>query len=101
MDPYSGACADMLAHKAVLFTFARHPGVEPTNNHAERALRPFVLWRKTSYGSLCERGRLFAQRIMTLAHSLRLQSRPIFQFLVDSCLAHSTGRSGPSLLPTQ
>lgn len=97
----SGACADMLAHKAAFFTFARHPGVEPTNNHAERALRPFVLWRKTSYGSQSDRGRLFAQRIMTVAHSLRLQSRPIFQFLVDSCQAHSIGRSGPSLLPPQ
>jgi len=30
-----------------------HPvdGVEPTNNVAERALRPAVLWRKGSFGS--------------------------------------------------
>lgn len=97
----SGACADMLAHKDAFFTFARHPGVEPTNNHAERALRPFVLWRKTSYGSQSERGRLFAERIMTVAHSLRLQKRSIFRFLVDACQARSAGRLGPSLLPTQ
>lgn len=96
----SGACADMLAHKQALFTFAHCPGVEPTNNHAERALRPFVLWRKTSYGSQSDRGRLFAQRVMTAAHSLRLQKRSIFQFLVESCQAGSNGRSGPSLLPT-
>lgn len=95
----SGACADMLAHKEAFTTFARHPGVEPTNNHAERALRPFVLWRKTSYGSQSERGRLFAERIMTVAHSLRLQKRSIFRFLVEACQARSTGGSGPSLLP--
>jgi transposase len=97
----SGACADMLAHKEALFTFARCPGVEPTNNHAERALRPFVLWRKTSYGSQSDRGRLFAQRIMTVAHSLRLQKRSIFQFLVEACQASSNGRTGPSVLPTR
>ena len=97
----SGSCADMLAHKDAFFTFARSPGVEPTNNHAERALRPFVLWRKTSYGSQSERGRLFAERIMTVAHSLRLQKRSIFRFLVESCQARSAGRRGPSLLPTR
>lgn len=97
----SGACADMLAHKQALFTFARVPGVEPTNNHAERALRPFVLWRKTSYGSQSDRGRLFAQRIMTVAHSMRLQNRSVFRFLVDACQAHSNDSTGPSLLPTR
>ena len=97
----SGACADMLAHKDAFTTFARHQGVEPTNNHAERALRPFVLWRKTSYGSQSERGCLFAGRIMTVAHSLRLQKRSIFRFLVEACQARSTGGSGPSLLPTR
>src|SRR5687767_14049022 len=30
---------------------ARADGVEPTNNSAERALRPAVLWRKGSFGS--------------------------------------------------
>ena len=97
----SGACADVLAHREALFTFAHHAGVEPTNNHAERALRPFVLWRKTSYGSQSARGCLLSERIMTVAHSLRLQKRSIFQFLVDACQAASTGQQGPSLLPTR
>ncbi|MFO0614799.1 MAG: transposase [Polyangiaceae bacterium] len=34
----SGSCLDILEHKAALFTFAFEPGVDPTNNHAERAL---------------------------------------------------------------
>jgi transposase len=97
----SGACADVLAHRSALFTFARLPGVEPTNNHAERALRPFVLWRKTSHGSQSARGCLLAQRIMTVAHSLRLQKRSILRFLVESCQARSTGQQGPSLIPTR
>ncbi len=95
----SGACDDVLAHKLALFRFAHEDGVEPTNNHAERALRPFVLWRKTSYGSQSERGCLFAQRIMTVAHSLRLQKRSVFAFLVDACHASIHDGSSPTLLP--
>ena len=34
-------------------------GTEPTNNAAERALRPAVLWRKGSFGSTSPRGSRF------------------------------------------
>lgn len=95
----SGSCADILHHKTALFTFAAEVGVEPTNNHAERALRPFVLWRKTSHGSQSERGRLFAERIMTVAHTLRLQKRSILAFLVEACHASLHTASTPTLLP--
>jgi transposase len=96
----SGACKDILDHKEALFTFAFKPGVEPTNNRAERALRAFVLWRKVSFGSQSERGCLFAQRIMTLAQTLRLQGRSVFAFLTEACQAHLAGTPSPSLLPT-
>jgi len=41
---------------AALWTFARVPGVEPTNNGAERALRPAVLWRKGCFGAQSAQG---------------------------------------------
>ena len=47
----SGACADILGHRQALWTFVETLGVEPTNNHAERELRAFVLWRKRSFGA--------------------------------------------------
>jgi transposase len=96
----AGSCQDILDHKEALFTFAFKPGVEPTNNRAERALRAFVLWRKVSFGSQSERGCLFAQRIMTVAQTLRLQGRSVFAFLIEACQAHLAGASSPSLLPT-
>jgi len=96
----SGSCQDMLDHKQALFTFAFQAGVDPTNNHAERMLRPFVMWRKTSYGSQSDRGCLFAQRIMTVSQSLRLQGRSVFEFLMTACQAAHTGASAPTLLPT-
>lgn len=96
----SGSCADILAHKAALFTFAFKPGVEPTNNQAERVLRPFVLWRKVSYGSQSERGCLFAARLMTVAQTLRMQKRRILAFLIEACHAHTSGLPTPSLIPS-
>ena len=42
----SGACTDIVEHEPALWTFVDVDGVEPTNNHAEREIRAFVLWRK-------------------------------------------------------
>jgi transposase len=39
-----------------VLTFLRNPAVEPTNNRAERALRPAVIARKVSHCSKNERG---------------------------------------------
>jgi transposase len=77
----SGSCQDVLEHKDALWTFVDRVGIEPTNNHAERELRSFVLWRKKSFGSQSERGDRFAERIMTAAHSLRKQRRSILDYL--------------------
>ncbi len=37
------SCAELLKVEPALWTFVDTPGVEPTNNAAERALRPAVL----------------------------------------------------------
>ena len=96
----SGSCADVLTHREALFNFVHMQGVEPTNNNAERALRPFVIWRKTSYGSQSARGCRFSERLMTAAQTLRLQKRSLFEFLVGTCSAALRGHAAPSLLPT-
>ena len=49
-------CRDLLAVEASLWTFAKSAGVEPTNNAAERAVRPGVLWRKVSLFTQSDRG---------------------------------------------
>lgn len=95
----SGSCKDVLAHREALFTFVRIAGIEPTNNNAERALRPFVIWRKTSYGSQSERGCRFSERLMTAAQTLRKQKRSLYAFLVEVCSGPRRGHATPSLLP--
>jgi transposase len=93
----SGSCADILEHRAALWTFVDKDGVEPTNNHAERELRAFVLWRKRSFGTQSERGNLFAERLMTVAHTARKQNKNVLEFLTACCTAARNGTPPPSL----
>lgn len=94
----SGACADILKHRQALWTFVHVPGVDPTNNHGERELRAFVLWRKRSFGSQSDRGCRFAERIMTVTHTLRKQQRHVLSYLTHACQAALRGQPAPSLV---
>lgn len=96
----SGSCKDILEHRRAMWTFINVVGVEPTNNHAERELRAFVLWRKRSFGSQSDRGSRFAARVMTVTHSLRKQKRHVLSFLIQACQATLRGRPVPSLINT-
>jgi transposase len=97
IDGVSGSCADMLEHRQALWTFVAHADVEPTNNHAEREIRGFVLWRKRSYGTQSDRGNVFAERVMTVAHTARKQNKNVLAFLTACCRARMRGGSRPSL----
>jgi transposase len=71
-----------------LWTFLDVPGVEATNNIAERAHRFGVLWRKRSQGTCSEKGNRWVERILSLRHTCRIRGRPTFPILVEavSCL---------------
>jgi transposase len=84
---------------AALWTFARVESVEPTNNAAERALRPAVLWRKECFGSASEAGSRFAERLLTVVASCHQQGRPLLAFMVAAIEAALRGSPSPSLLP--
>jgi transposase len=97
IDGLSGSCADMLEHRQALWTFVAHADVEPTNNHAQREIRAFVLCRKRSYGTQSERGNVFAERVMTVAHTARKQNKNVLAFLTACCRARAGSGSLPSL----
>lgn len=94
----SRSCENMLAHREALWNFVEHEGVEPTNNHAERELRAFVLWRKGCFGSQSERGARFAERLMTVAHTARKQGKRVFDFISSSVTAYVDGLTSPQLI---
>src|ERR687886_2325969 len=95
----AGLCRELRKWWSALWTFARVDGVEPTNNGAERALRPVVLWRKGSFGSDGEAGSRFAERLLTVVASCRKQGRPLLDFLVTAGEAALRSCPPPSLLP--
>lgn len=97
----SGMCLEILDVFNALWTFTRVPGVEPTNNFAERTLRFCVLWRKTSFGTKCDAGSRFAERMMTTVATLKLQGRNVLDYLVDASEAALFHRRAPSLLPAR
>jgi transposase len=84
-----------------LWTFATVPGVEPTNNSAERGARPGVTLRKTSLGSQSDRGNRFVETILTAVETLKKQGRNSYEYLVAAIDAWIRGVRAPSmLLPT-
>jgi transposase len=97
----AGLCRELTKWWPTLWTFARVEGVEPTNNGAERALRPAVLWRKGSFGSNSEAGSRFVERLLTVVATCRQQERPLLAFLVAAGEAALLGTVAPSLLPAE
>jgi transposase len=94
----AGLCRELNKWWDALWTFTRVEGVEPTNNVAERALRPAVLWRKGSFGSDSEAGSRFTERMLTVAATCRQQGRRLLDFLVAAGEAALQGTAAPSLL---
>jgi len=87
-------------HGAAYFRFVTTPGIEPTNNLAEQAIRFVVIDRRITQGTRSEKGRRWCERIWTVIATCAQQGRAAFQFLLDSVQAHLSGASPPSLLPS-
>src|SRR6266536_4640106 len=95
----AGTCRDILQRREALWTFVQVAGVQPTNNTAERAIRPGVLWRKGSFGTQSEEGSRFVESMMTVVATLKQQQRNVLEYLTAACEAALRGEEAPSLLP--
>jgi transposase len=95
----AGTCQDILKRREALWTFVQVEGVEPTNNAAERSIRPGVLWRKGSFGTQSAEGSRFVESMMTVVTTLKQQQRNVLEFLTAACEAALRGEAAPSLLP--
>ncbi len=88
---------NLLKRWLALWSFAGVPGVEPTNNHAERGLRGAVIYRKLSLGSQSERGEHTIERLLSASITCRLQGRSLFAYLSDVLAAKIRGDPIPLL----
>ncbi len=94
-----GMCREILKLRQALWTFVHLAGVEPTNNTAERAIRPGVLWRKGSFGTHSAQGSRFVESMMTIVATLKQQQRNVLEYLTAACEAALRNEPAPSLLP--
>lgn len=102
----SRLCHQLLEKWNSLFTFIYHEGVEPTNNLAERSIRPGVQSRKTcgepcesiSYCTRSENGQLLRARLLTVSQTCRMQRRNSLEFYRAAIQAHRYNLPTPSLL---
>src|SRR5450830_943322 len=88
---------NLLKRWPALWTFASVPGVEPTNNHAERGRRGAVIYRKLSLGSQSAQGERTIERLLSAAVTCRLQGRSLFAYLSDVLAAKIRGDPIPLL----
>jgi transposase len=100
--PHSQNLARRFAeHGAAYFEFVTTPGVEPTNNLAEQAIRFVVIDRHVTQGTRGQAGRRWCERVWTVLASCSQQGRSVFEYLLAAVQASFGGAAAPSLLPTQ
>ena len=92
-----GMARNLLKAWPSLWTFAAIPGVQPTNNHAERPLRGAVIYRKLSLGSQSEEGEQRVARLLSAHTTCRLQQRSLFVYLTEALNASTRGHPAPLL----
>ena len=63
-------------------TFLDHPGVSPTNNLAEQALRAIVILRKLTFGSRTRAGAKRLGVMMTVIETAKRQGKNVLKFLL-------------------
>jgi len=98
----SGNLAKRLAvHGESSFRFLTTPGVEPTNNLAEQAIRFVVIDRRITQGTRSERGNQWCERIGTVIATCRQQGRSVFEYLEAAVTAWFHGDEAPSLRPRE
>lgn len=75
-------------------------GVAPTNNAAERALRPAVLWRKGCFGARSAEGCRFVERLVRVGATCAVRGQPLCAFLTEAVRAAWANQPAPILVPS-
>ena len=92
----SGNLAKRFAvHGESYFRFITTPGVEPTNNLAEQAIRFVVIDRQITQGTRSERGNRWCERIWTVIATCSQQGRSVFEYLEAAVTAWFHGEERP------
>ena len=83
---------------AAYFTFVTTPGVEPTNNLAEQAIRFVVIDRHITHGTRGAAGQRWSERIWSVVATCGQQGRSVWEYLEAAVGSYFEGEAAPSLL---
>lgn len=83
--------ARLLTHHGEWLVFLDDPRVPPTNNLAERALRPLVVLRKITFGSRSDAGATRMAKIMTVGETARRHGHRASQIYFELYTRPPTG----------
>ena len=86
-------------HGECFFRFITTPGLDPTNNISEQALRFVIVDRVVTQGTRSPRGRTACERFWTVLATCQLQGRSAFEFILEAVHASFYNRPAPALLP--
>lgn len=86
-------------HGQAYFQFITTPGMDPTNNVAEQAIRFVVIDRHVTQGTRSPKGRKANERLWTVIATCALQGRSAFEFILQALRAEFYDKPPPSLLP--
>lgn len=86
-------------HKGEILTFLYHKGIDPSNNHAERQIRPNVLLRKITFGNRSEKGVQNHNILMSIVQTAKLTGADPLKRLKELLLASTRPRSLAALSP--
>jgi transposase len=88
----------LATHGESYFRFLTTPGLEPTNNLAEQAIRFVVIDRQITQGTRSARGNRWCERVWTVIATCRQQGRSVFEYLEAAVAAWFREEEAPSLL---
>jgi hypothetical protein len=86
-------------HGEAYFQFITTPGIDPTNNVVEQALRFVVIDRHVTQGTRSAHGQQICERLWTVMATCALHRRSPLQWICQAIGAYFQGRPAPSLIP--
>lgn len=90
---------DLLRHWKKLWVFLRVEGVEPTNNKAERALRPLVILKRIFQRLPSLEGKRFFERLLSFGATARIRGVAYYDWLLKALHAAKLAQPLPAIEP--
>lgn len=83
--------ARLIKYHREILTFLKVPHLPHHNNHAERMIRPNVIFRKISFENMSNKGARAHEVLMSLLQTLRLREENAIDFFKKAYLSHRQG----------